>query len=51
MPSRTTVDFICNECGTEYMVIYEDDYVVEQPMYCPFCSEKTDDFNDLNVDE
>lgn len=51
MSGKTTLDFVCNECGTEYMIIYESDYIVEQPMYCPFCSERTDEYEDIELDD
>ena len=50
MSSKITKDFACEDCGVEYMVTFDYDNVVDQPMYCPFCSSRTHDYDDMDVD-
>ena len=40
MPSKITRDFLCNNCGAEYMLTYDEDNIMEDPCFCPFCGPK-----------
>jgi hypothetical protein len=53
MPSKVTKDFSCDNCGIEYMVTFDEDNVIDQPEYCPFCKAKSSDFDEteLELDE
>jgi len=51
MPSKVTKDFSCDNCGVEYMVTFDEDNVIDQPTYCPFCKAKSSDYDDIDVNE
>lgn len=50
MPSKVTKDFMCDDCGVEYMVTFDEDNIIDQPMYCPFCSLQSQDYNEMDVE-
>jgi len=41
---------MCDDCGVEYMVTFDEENVIDQPMYCPFCSSQSQDYNEMNVE-
>ena len=49
MPSRVTKDFMCDDCGVEYMVTFDEDNVIDQPMHCPFCSSLSQDYDEMDI--
>jgi DNA-directed RNA polymerase subunit RPC12/RpoP len=52
MASRITKDYVCNNCGAEYMLTYDEDNILEEPKFCPFCGPKNlllDD-DELDID-
>ena len=52
MPSKITKDFLCNNCGAEYMLTYDEDNIMEDPCFCPFCGPKNIllDDDELDID-
>ena len=49
MSSKITVDYVCNGCGVEYMITYDEDNTMEQPICCPFCGSSNTDSEELDV--
>jgi len=50
MSSKITKEYECEKCGVEYMITFDEDNIMDQPLYCPFCSDHNDDFDDANDD-
>lgn len=46
MQSKITKEYECENCGAEYMITFDEDNIMDQPMYCPFCCDHNDDFDD-----
>ena len=53
MASNKPEEVVCFDCGAEYIIKYDEDEVLDEAIYCPFCgsskeAELTDelDFND-----
>lgn len=49
MTSKVTLDFYCHSCGSEYMVTFDQDNQIEEPVFCTFCAESME--KDLDFDE
>ena len=49
----TTKETICYDCGAEYTVKYDEDEILDEPIYCPFCgtSKSTDLTDELDFDK
>ena len=50
MVSKAAEEIICFDCGAEYIIKYDEDEVLDEPIYCPFCGtsknpELTDELN------
>lgn len=44
----------CDNCGMYYVLSYDEDEAVEDPIHCPFCGETNDavaDEDDVNADD
>ena len=50
MSNKISVEHFCEKCGAEYMVTYDPDNNIEEPVFCAFCAELIDqdelDFED-----
>ena len=44
MSAKTTIEIECNSCGAEYMITFNEDEVIEDPVTCPFCGSHVDDY-------
>lgn len=42
----TKEDLICNGCGAEYTVKYDEGDILDEAMYCPFCGVELDNYID-----
>ena len=49
MSSKITKDYICNGCGAEYMLTYDEDNIMDEPKSCPFCGAINIDTEELDV--
>jgi DNA replicative helicase MCM subunit Mcm2 (Cdc46/Mcm family) len=48
--SRKAVE--CENCGSEYTLVYDSDDLVDDPTYCPFCGELAkQDESELDIGE
>lgn len=50
--SRKAVE--CENCGTEYTVVYDADDSTDDPIHCPFCGEiarQEDCEDDIDLEE
>ena len=47
-----TQTILCDNCGAEYTLKYDDEEVLDEPLYCPFCSNELDtyDVEDLQIE-
>ena len=52
MVSKITKDYLCNSCGAEYMLTYDEDNILEEPKFCPFCghSSELSDTDEFDID-
>lgn len=50
MSSKTTLEQYCHHCGSEYMITWNEDEQIEEPIFCPFCAQITRD-EDLDFDD
>jgi len=50
MSSRVTKDYVCDACGVEYMITFDEENIVDQPMHCPFCSSQNQDYDEMDID-
>lgn len=41
--SKKTIDQYCQQCGTEYMITYDEDNSVDEPVFCAFCAQLISD--------
>jgi len=46
-----TLHHICDECGSEFTLKYDEEQTEDSPHYCPFCGEMLIDTDDINEDE
>lgn len=49
MSSKETREFVCNNCGAEYILIFDHDEITDEPTSCPFCSAPTEDSAEMDV--
>ena len=49
MSNKETREFVCSNCGAEYIIIYDHDEITDEPTNCPFCSAVTDDSAEMDV--
>ena len=45
MSRKTLEDFLCDSCGAEYTITYVEEDIMEEPLYCPFCSNELDTYD------
>lgn len=38
MSGKVVKDCECQECGAEYMITYNVDQSIDEPLFCPFCA-------------
>lgn len=50
MSSKLTIEYECEKCGAEYMITFDEENIIDQPLYCPFCSGHNDDYDDASDD-
>jgi len=46
-----TLHHICDECGSEFTIKYDEDQTEDSPHYCTFCGEMLIDTEDISEDE
>lgn len=46
--SRKAVE--CESCGSEYTLVYDADDLLEEPTYCPFCGELSNNDDEVDYD-
>tara|TARA_R110000765_G_scaffold314226_1_gene407091 strand:- start:693 stop:869 length:177 start_codon:yes stop_codon:yes gene_type:complete len=49
MSSKVTKDYVCNGCGVEYMITYDEDNTMEEPVCCPFCGSSNAESEELDL--
>ena len=42
MSSKTSIEHYCENCGAEYMVTFDQDNQIEEPIFCVFCAQLID---------
>jgi len=40
--------FSCDECGSEYSIHYDEEEILNDPEFCPFCGSSLEEYLDLN---
>ena len=50
MSSKLTIEYECQKCGAEYMITFDEENIIDQPIYCPFCSGHNDNYDDASDD-
>lgn len=45
MVDKIAVEFLCDNCGAEYTLKYDGEEVIDDPLYCPFCSNELDSYD------
>ena len=48
MGSKRTIEYFCEDCHAEYMITWDEDNLLDNPLYCPFCAYMEDE---LEYDE
>lgn len=58
MSRKTAEEFLCDSCGAEYTITYDNEEVLDEAIYCPFCGSELDSYDmeeefeqELNFDE
>ena len=46
-----TLHHICDECGSDFTLKYDEEQTESDPQNCPFCGEMLIDTDDINEDE
>lgn len=46
-----TLHHICDECGSEFTLKYNEDQTEDSPHYCAFCGEMLIDTEDIGEDD
>jgi len=41
--SKKIIEHFCKDCGSEFMITWDEDYAEQEPAYCPFCSVKLEE--------
>lgn len=53
MSNKTTVENYCEHCGAEYMITWDEEMLIDEPIFCPFCAVRVDaeelDFGEDNT--
>jgi len=44
-------DHACDNCGSKYRLMYDEDQVSYTPDNCPFCGDLVEGYGDLEVEE
>lgn len=45
MSRKTVEEFMCDGCGAEYSITYNDEDIMEEPVFCPFCANELDTYD------
>lgn len=48
---RRSTEYFCDSCHSEYMIIYDEDDLLDNPSYCPFCCAAVDDDDDDDFED
>lgn len=46
MASNTVKDLMCENCGAEYTITYDNDQLISEIVCCPFCGFELDSYTD-----
>lgn len=41
----------CDNCGSKYRLLYDEDQVAYTPDNCPFCGDLVEGYDDLDIEE
>jgi|OM-RGC.v1.037827041 DNA replicative helicase MCM subunit Mcm2 (Cdc46/Mcm family) len=50
MSNKTSIEHYCERCGGEFMVTYDQDNNIDEPIFCVFCAERLSE-DELEFDE
>lgn len=45
MDNKKNQDFLCDNCGAEYVLIFDNEDILEEPIFCPFCGYEKDTYD------
>jgi hypothetical protein len=48
--SKKTLDQYCTHCGSEFMITFDEDNQMDEPVFCAFCAQLMTD-EELEFDE
>lgn len=49
--NMTNLHHICDNCGSEFTIKYDEDQTETDPLHCPFCAEYITEHEEVDDDE